>query len=76
MLWIFVRIASARRDDSNKYPQHMFLVVNKERKKKRILSFIILEHVGILHSDKFYLRQNLGGQMLSLKGVSAVFFLR
>ena len=55
MLWIFVRIAleSPCRGDSNKYPQLMFLRVNKG--KKKFLSFIILVHVGILYSGKFFL---------------------
>ena len=39
--------------DSNKYPPNMFLGVIKG--KKSFLSFIVLVHVGILYSDKFFL---------------------
>ena len=39
--------------DSQKYPQHRFLGVKKG--KKSFLSFIILVHVGILHSSKVFL---------------------
>ena len=42
MLWIFVRISSPespRQGDFNKYPQHMFLGVNKEKKTFYHLSY-------------------------------------
>ena len=46
-------IESPRRSDSNNYTQHMFLGVNKGIES--FLSFIILEHVGILYSGKIVL---------------------
>ena len=64
MLWIFFILELPHRGNSNKYPQHMFLGVNKA--KKSFLSFIILVHVGILYSDKFFLTAEYWGQMLSL----------
>ena len=44
-------LESPYRGDSNKYPQHMFLEVNK--KKKRPLLPSIVFYVGILYNAKF-----------------------
>ena len=53
MFWIFVRLAS-----SNKYPWH---VSWSKQGKKSFLSFIILVHVRILYSCKFFLKAESWG---------------
>ena len=51
MIWIFVRIASER-DDSNKYPKHMFY---EEIIIKQGLSYISICPVRIIYNRKFIL---------------------
>ena len=46
-------LESPRRGDSNRYPKHMFLRVNKER--KGFLSLIIVLYFAILYICKFFL---------------------
>ena len=63
-------LVTPRWGDSNKYPQHMFLGVNKGEKVFYHLSYgDMLEFFITANSFK---QQNLEGQMLSLKRGSSV----
>ena len=52
-IWCGYLLESPHWGASNKYPQHMFLTVNKER--KGFLSLIILLYFGILYSGKLFI---------------------
>ena len=52
MFWVYVRIASGRRGDSNIYPKHMFC---EETRMQQGLSYISFCPVRLLSNSKFIL---------------------